>query len=339
MSFKMDCPHCKRGLKVPENAFGKTLRCPGCSQPVTVPQRPQPPRTVRPIEPTVQPPPVAQATQAPPVAAAPLPVSHTSAETSAQTSRWMTRSAAARSRRKVLWILLGVVGSVLLIWLAVVIVDMALFAASRKRLLPPGERGQTGEQDDAQASVQGRPVASLPRIPVQCFGGASGRKPLSTLDKAALRRATECWNVAKFGDSYYVCEITPTALGGPNNWDWSKVGKTLHELRGPSVTVFPDSLTEADKLNGVTWRGTVTLSAAAVRSFCVQELNPGWAKKGPDKTWGQWYSGGLPGAYEADRDISTVKLEGRNGAWKSDVLGMMMRPVKFEKVVRADLPK
>ena len=37
MSFKMDCPLCKRTLNVTEKAFGKTVPCPGCNQPVTVP--------------------------------------------------------------------------------------------------------------------------------------------------------------------------------------------------------------------------------------------------------------------------------------------------------------
>jgi hypothetical protein len=40
MSFKMDCPHCKRGLNVTEIAFGKTLPCPGCNQLVAIPQDP-----------------------------------------------------------------------------------------------------------------------------------------------------------------------------------------------------------------------------------------------------------------------------------------------------------
>lgn len=38
MSFKINCPHCTRTLKVTELAFGKTLPCPGCKQPIHVPQ-------------------------------------------------------------------------------------------------------------------------------------------------------------------------------------------------------------------------------------------------------------------------------------------------------------
>jgi len=37
MFFKMDCPHCKRSLNVTEKAFGKTVACPGCNQPINVP--------------------------------------------------------------------------------------------------------------------------------------------------------------------------------------------------------------------------------------------------------------------------------------------------------------
>ena len=37
MSFKISCPHCKRALNVTEPAFGKTVPCPGCKQPIKVP--------------------------------------------------------------------------------------------------------------------------------------------------------------------------------------------------------------------------------------------------------------------------------------------------------------
>jgi hypothetical protein len=59
MSFKMDCPHCKRTLNVTEKAFGKTVPCPGCKQPVTLP-RTIPPPPVHQVATTVSPLPVAR---------------------------------------------------------------------------------------------------------------------------------------------------------------------------------------------------------------------------------------------------------------------------------------
>jgi hypothetical protein len=44
MSFKISCPHCARTLSVTEPAFGKTVSCPGCNQPLQVPYPPQPSR-------------------------------------------------------------------------------------------------------------------------------------------------------------------------------------------------------------------------------------------------------------------------------------------------------
>jgi hypothetical protein len=38
MSFRMICPNCRRILNAAASAFGKTLPCPGCKGPVTVPR-------------------------------------------------------------------------------------------------------------------------------------------------------------------------------------------------------------------------------------------------------------------------------------------------------------
>ena len=40
MAFKMECPHCKRALNVTDKAIGKTVPCPGCGSPVSVPNPP-----------------------------------------------------------------------------------------------------------------------------------------------------------------------------------------------------------------------------------------------------------------------------------------------------------
>lgn len=44
MSFNVACPNCKQVLNVTEKAYGKTLPCPGCRQPMVVPNGPPPPQ-------------------------------------------------------------------------------------------------------------------------------------------------------------------------------------------------------------------------------------------------------------------------------------------------------
>ena len=73
MSFKMDCPHCKKTLNVTEKAFGKTVPCPGCNQPIKVPHPAQMQRQASPLG---APPPwsgTAQNSNATPASARPLP--------------------------------------------------------------------------------------------------------------------------------------------------------------------------------------------------------------------------------------------------------------------------
>lgn len=43
MAFQISCPHCTKRLHVTEKAYGKTLPCPGCNRPLSVPQQPEEP--------------------------------------------------------------------------------------------------------------------------------------------------------------------------------------------------------------------------------------------------------------------------------------------------------
>jgi hypothetical protein len=52
-------------------------------------------------------------------------------------------------------------------------------------------------------------------------------------------------------------------------------GGTLHQYAKVAVTVEPWTLAEADRLNGVTWKGRVSIRAEAERSW-------------HDGTWGRW---------------------------------------------------
>ncbi len=53
--------------------------------------------------------------------------------------------------------------------------------------------------------------------------------------------------------------------------DWLFGGKGCHrvEIRNVGLTVAPDALTEADRLNGVQWRGKLSLTGAPYRSTLI----------------------------------------------------------------------
>ena len=138
MSFTMDCPHCKRSLNVTEKAAGKTVPCPGCGQPVAVPQGAPPPCTVRGAQPVVPPLPLAQATPVappPPVRTATPPIPsamHAIRDPDAQlnllsnASDVSPRAGSRHSGRKrpsrALWIVLGLILGALAVCGALLIV-------------------------------------------------------------------------------------------------------------------------------------------------------------------------------------------------------------------------
>jgi len=66
MSFKISCPHCQRVLNATESAFGKTISCPSCNQPMTIPHPPQPVHQASPVgAPPTAPPPLRTPRQLP----------------------------------------------------------------------------------------------------------------------------------------------------------------------------------------------------------------------------------------------------------------------------------
>ncbi len=73
MSFKISCPHCMRTLNVSERAIGQTVPCPGCNQPITVPQSFQPARQTSDVAAPAWPGAAQNGDVTPPVAAPSLP--------------------------------------------------------------------------------------------------------------------------------------------------------------------------------------------------------------------------------------------------------------------------
>jgi len=108
----------------------------------------------------------------------------------------------------------------------------------------------------------------------------------SSLEKEAMKHAREHWKLTQLDGSNYLCEITaatkPSGIGAVG----SKASKTVFELRNIKVEVSSNSLSEANKLNGVEWEGQVHLEAEAFRHYSPQPYSGGK----PDKTWSDWIS-------------------------------------------------
>jgi hypothetical protein len=125
------------------------------------------------------------------------------------------------------------------------------------------------------------------RRSILCLGNpccAVGRGRVSALDIEAAKKAVDFWKPTSVGRaSCYVCENNPDRKAASNHT------KTVFELQDVKVQVAPESLSEADKLNKVEWRGRVSLHYTAVRYYSP-----------PDKTWSQWREAGY---VEPDMDF------------------------------------
>jgi hypothetical protein len=160
------------------------------------------------------------------------------------------------------------------------------------------------------------PPAGSGEVPVE----AGGRSPLTALDTEAGRLAIAGWKLTKVGQSHYLHYTSE----GPFSKGW-----VLFELRGVKVRVDPNELTQADKLNGVEWSGTIWLQGDAVRRY-----------RSKDGTWSKWKSpteSGPPdrkSPTESDSYEFMTSVRKTNGAWD---LGL--DPGRFKKVEPSDLPK
>lgn len=148
-------------------------------------------------------------------------------------------------------------------------------------------------------------------------------------DKEAEKRARAYWNLTRLNGSYYVCETTSEGT--------TMTSKCVFELRDVKVEVFPESLTEADKLNGWQWAGSVYLTADTFRSFTPQPL---WALKRfggsqpkPDKNWSAW-KGKSDQGYSSSVRITKVK-----GKWELQPPTKCDSPIVFKQVKPSDLPR
>jgi len=164
-----------------------------------------------------------------------------------------------------------------------------------------------------------------------------------SLEKEAGKRAREHWKLTTLGGSNYLCETT--AATKPSQIGSERASKTVYELRNIKVEVSPHSLSEADKLNGVEWRGSVHVGAEAFRRYSPQPYNGG----NPDQTWSAWKS--PPETMftrRGDYYVDTLYVRKTKSEWEvgeslremGQSLQLVRRlPVTFKQVEASDLPK
>jgi hypothetical protein len=153
----------------------------------------------------------------------------------------------------------------------------------------------------------------------------------SRLETEAVKRAKEYCKLTQIGGSVYICGVSPAMKKGPED---IKASKTVLELRNFRVEVSPNSLTEADKLNGVEWGGCVRLEAEAYRRYSPQPPHV-LAFMAPDKTWSDWLSP------TSAKDFMALNLFKTKGEWKVFPLFVpqeLGEITSFKQVEASDLP-
>ena len=153
-------------------------------------------------------------------------------------------------------------------------------------------------------------------MPVQ---SASTETRLRPLDYEAVQQAVELWTPTTHGDSSYVCQMTLFPLA-------QRPVTTIVQLRKAVILVSPPGspMSEADKLNGLEWEGTVALSAGAARSYHDYAMAPFFSAN----SWCAWESG--------QSEIRPIYCEKRNGKW--DIRQTDTYKVTFKKVEQSDIP-
>ncbi len=181
-------------------------------------------------------------------------------------------------------------------------------------------------------------IVPMITIVVLAISGGCG----SSVEKEAVKRAKECWKLTQIGGSTYLCEITvethPSGFGAVG----TGASKTVFELRGIKLEVSASTLSEADKLNGVEWAGSVRLYSS-FRRYAPQPYSGAAA----DKTWSDWRSAEPTATSSvADSYIDGMRVTKMKGKWEvvpapENYTRRFFGPrdVTFKQVEPSDLPK
>lgn len=150
-------------------------------------------------------------------------------------------------------------------------------------------------------------------LPVSRTYGIGDKKtdtPLSAEEKEVAAQVSEIFqqHCSRYGDFYITLFQRPWIEKGR---DW--VGAYYIEWKSVSIEVLPYELKEADKLNGIGWRGMVFTARGAAREYFPDgryALDSGHKVKG----WTEWRN--PYGTFGNERDLWSFDAEKRDGKWK-----------------------
>lgn len=149
-----------------------------------------------------------------------------------------------------------------------------------------------------------------------CLSSACASLPSTggtSADAEARREAEKFWatQITKCGDSYYRKEVL------------KKDDYVLYyQMKNPVVVVTPVKVTEADRLNGIEWKGSTTLRPEASRTWGTE--------KG---AWYEWKTGpgGVPELTNGMRKVNGVWTVNTERHWAREQTSRYV-PVDCSKI-------
>lgn len=137
----------------------------------------------------------------------------------------------------------------------------------------------------------------------------------SSIDSEASKVATEFWNVqlSKCGDDYY---------GFNSRYDYT--GRiVINQFKGVNSRLVSDKLTQADKLNGIEWKGRTKLSCSSMRTWTDQF-----------GTWSDWRDKN----FIASQDFHKVDGQWVGPKYKDRYVPLMETATRYRKVDCSRIP-
>lgn len=172
---------------------------------------------------------------------------------------------------------------------------------SQKRYQPSGYKNMALAKE--QAELEAKQAASISKL-----------GPQKAAEELLAQKITKC------GNSHYTKDLDP---GG------YPLG--LYEFKNLSIQITASPLTEADKLNGIEWKGTVILVAKATRAFKVPGMLEGGKVGATKQEWLDWESGA-----KIDHQSVYGSLLKKKGRWhlqlQIGVMGLNLKPIKCSEI-------